>query len=106
MSIKIGHFLVITSLPEKAVKKFGAGRKSWEQFSRNRPPGVDFLKIALNSYAVRLTFNWDFWLDWATGIYENLSFSDAQLKKKQSKSWAYVARVERNFRPQSYQKYE
>ena len=26
-------------------------------------PGVDFLKIALNSCAVRPTFNWDFWLD-------------------------------------------
>ena len=59
--------------------------------------GVDFLKIALNSCAIRPTFNWEFWLDWATDIYENLSFSDAQLPhlKKQLKSWAYGARIER-----------
>ena len=37
------------------------------------------MKIASNSCALLPTFNWNFWPNWATYVFEKLLFRDAQL---------------------------
>ena len=62
-----------------------------------------FLENCAQLLCLRPTFNCKFWLDWATDIYENLSFSDAQLPHlKKVPQLLHKGSVSQNFFPRDF----